>query len=98
MYHSGWIDFDNDGHLDLFVVGTSDSEDERAVLLFHNDGSLGVHNPFFASDTLIASRDALIEAAGRTGWDEMRRQPRQQQLPTERSGANRWTSWSSRSR
>lgn len=32
--------------------------------LFHNDGSLGVHNPFFASDTLIASRDALVAAAG----------------------------------
>lgn len=28
--------------------------------LFHNDGSLGVHNPFFASDALIAARDSLL--------------------------------------
>jgi hypothetical protein len=67
-------------------------------LLFHNDGSHGVHNPFFASDTLIASRDALLEAAGRLDREGIRQQPRKQQLPATRPGANRWTSWSSRSR
>ena len=28
-----------------------------------NDGSLGIHNPFFASDALTAARDALLGGA-----------------------------------
>ena len=28
--------------------------------LIHNDGSVGIHNPFFASGILIAARDALV--------------------------------------
>jgi hypothetical protein len=30
--------------------------------LIHNDGSRGVHNPFFASGSLIAARDAMLGA------------------------------------
>jgi hypothetical protein len=29
--------------------------------LINNDSSVGIHNPFFASDALIAARDALLE-------------------------------------
>jgi hypothetical protein len=32
--------------------------------LIHNDGSRGVHNPFFANGALIAARDALVELSG----------------------------------
>jgi hypothetical protein len=34
--------------------------------LFNNDGSRGVHNPFFANGALIAARNALISAGGGT--------------------------------
>jgi hypothetical protein len=32
--------------------------------LFNNDGSVGVHNPFFANGALIAARDALVALSG----------------------------------
>ncbi|UCG85825.1 MAG: VCBS repeat-containing protein [Gemmatimonadota bacterium] len=34
-----FLDFDNDGYLDLFVVGQPVDASSRGVLLFHNDGS-----------------------------------------------------------
>ncbi len=67
-------------------------------LLFDNDGSHGVHNPFFASDTLIASRDALISASARRGWGRVERQPRAGQTLEGRPNERRWTAWSSRAR
>jgi hypothetical protein len=30
--------------------------------LFNNDGSLGIHNPFFATDGLSAARDTMVAA------------------------------------
>jgi hypothetical protein len=33
-------------------------------LLVHNDGSVGIHNPFFANDLLAAARDAIIALDG----------------------------------
>jgi hypothetical protein len=32
--------------------------------LFNNDGSIGVHNPFFANGALSAARDALVRVSG----------------------------------
>jgi hypothetical protein len=32
--------------------------------LVHNDGSVGLHNPFFANDILVAARDAIIALDG----------------------------------
>jgi hypothetical protein len=69
-------------------------------LLVEHDGSLGVHNPFFASDTLVASRDALIEASASRGWGRTERRPREGQPPAsaERPNSRRWSSWTSRPR
>ncbi len=36
-------------------------------LLVHNDGSLGLHNPFYAQGVLIAARDALVNLQGGGG-------------------------------
>jgi hypothetical protein len=67
--------------------------------LIDNDGSHGVHNPFFASDTLIASRDALLSVSGVTDRDDgIERQQRRQQLPPDRPTERRSTSWTSRAR
>jgi tetratricopeptide (TPR) repeat protein len=33
------FDFDNDGYLDLLVVGESTRSDEKGVILYHNDGN-----------------------------------------------------------
>jgi len=38
-YDASFLDFDNDGYLDLLVVGTSDSAGGNGVFLYHNDGT-----------------------------------------------------------
>ncbi len=50
------------------VIGTlADVADDTTLKagwnwnLFNNDGSVGIHNPFFANGALIAARDALVE-------------------------------------
>ena len=37
-FDAAFLDFDNDGFLDLFVVGRSEVSGGRGILLFHNDG------------------------------------------------------------
>ena len=37
-YDASFFDFDNDGHLDLLVVGESSEKDGKGVFLFHNNG------------------------------------------------------------
>lgn len=37
-YDASFLDFDNDGYLDLFVAGESTEKDGRGLFLFHNDG------------------------------------------------------------
>jgi len=38
-YDASFLDFDNDGFLDLLVVGESDTEGDNGVFLYHNDGT-----------------------------------------------------------
>ena len=38
-YDASFLDFDNDGFLDLLVVGVSNTEGENGVFLYHNDGT-----------------------------------------------------------
>ncbi|MCD4769436.1 MAG: FG-GAP-like repeat-containing protein, partial [Bacteroidales bacterium] len=38
-YDASFLDFDNDGFLDLLVVGASDTEGGNGVFLYHNDGT-----------------------------------------------------------
>ena len=38
-HDASFIDFDNDGFLDLLVVGKSNKEGERGVFLYHNNGT-----------------------------------------------------------
>jgi tetratricopeptide (TPR) repeat protein len=40
-YDVAFIDFDNDGFLDLFIAGESTDQDGRGLFLFHNDGKGG---------------------------------------------------------
>jgi hypothetical protein len=54
----------------MAIVGTlADFADDSLMksgwnwALIHNDGSRGVHNPFFANGALIAARDALVAMA-----------------------------------
>ena len=37
-HDAAFIDFDNDGYLDILIVGESADQDGRGVYLFHNDG------------------------------------------------------------
>jgi len=37
-YDAAFLDFDNDGYLDLLVAGESSDKSGRGLLLFHNDG------------------------------------------------------------
>jgi tetratricopeptide (TPR) repeat protein len=39
VHDATFLDFDNDGYLDLLVVGASDSAGGNGVFLYHNDGS-----------------------------------------------------------
>lgn len=39
VHDAVFLDFDNDGHLDLLVTGESSEKDGRGVLLYHNDGT-----------------------------------------------------------
>ncbi len=36
-YDARFLDFDNDGHLDLLIAGESTSEGQRGLFLYHND-------------------------------------------------------------
>jgi tetratricopeptide (TPR) repeat protein len=38
-YDASFLDFDNDGYLDLLVVGEAVKEGDQGVYLFHNDGA-----------------------------------------------------------
>lgn len=38
-HDASFLDFDNDGFLDLLVVGASNTEGENGVFLYHNDGT-----------------------------------------------------------
>ena len=38
-YDASFLDFDNDGFLDLLVVGASNTEGDKGVFLYHNDGT-----------------------------------------------------------
>ncbi|MBE9509753.1 MAG: VCBS repeat-containing protein [Bacteroidetes bacterium] len=38
-YDASFLDFDNDGFLDLLVVGASNTEGDNGVFLYHNDGT-----------------------------------------------------------
>ncbi len=38
-YDAAFLDFDNDGFLDLLITGESEEKDGRGVFLYHNDGS-----------------------------------------------------------
>ncbi|MDP3003854.1 MAG: FG-GAP-like repeat-containing protein [Bacteroidales bacterium] len=37
-YDASFLDFDNDGFLDLFIAGESEEKDGRGLFLYHNDG------------------------------------------------------------
>jgi hypothetical protein len=37
-YDASFLDFDNDGFLDLFIAGESVEKDRRGLFLYHNDG------------------------------------------------------------
>src|SRR5690606_21910393 len=39
-----FLDFDNDGHMDLLVVGTTEKINGRGIFLWHNNGSGGFEN------------------------------------------------------
>ena len=58
-----FLDFDNDGHLDLFVVGESQSDGERGVFLFHNDGTgrFDDRSDLLPGDLLAAQRVAIAD-------------------------------------
>ena len=38
VFDAAFIDFDNDGYLDLCIAGESTEEDGRGIFLYHNDG------------------------------------------------------------
>jgi len=39
LYSASFLDFDNDGFLDLLVTGESEKESDDGVFLYHNDGT-----------------------------------------------------------
>ena len=38
VYDAAFLDFDNDGFLDLLIAGESSEKDGKGVFLYHNDG------------------------------------------------------------
>ncbi len=60
VYDASFLDFDNDGFLDLLVVGESNTEGENGVFLYHNDktGKLWIVSNILPED-LISGREIL---------------------------------------
>ena len=58
-----FFDFDNDGYLDLFVVGSSQSDGERGVFLFRNDGAgqFDDRSDLLPNDFLAAQRVEIAD-------------------------------------
>ncbi len=48
-YDASFFDFDNDGFLDLLVVGTSENAEDKGVFLFHNDSK----GKFFITENIL---------------------------------------------
>ncbi len=56
-----FLDYDNDGFLDLWLIGESQAVDGRGVFLFRNDGTGRFTNASnFLSDTVRSGRDGVV--------------------------------------
>jgi len=59
-YDAAFLDFDNDGFLDLFIAGESNEKDGRGLFLYHNDGKGNfVNTSRLLPENLLSGRQVI---------------------------------------